>query len=614
MNTALGIDTGGTFTDAVIINLENNMILAKAKALTTRHNLAIGITEAVDKLMATELSQVSLVALSTTLATNAIVEGKGCEVGLILIGSMPDKKIPTSNVIVVAGGHNIEGVAKAELDIEEVKKAIMNLKPKVNAFAVSGYLSVRNPAHELAVKELIKELTDYPVVCAHQLTTTLGFHERTVTATLNARLLPIIADLVAAMEDTMKSKGIAAPLMIVKGDGTLISQSVAKDRPIETLLSGPAASLIGARELNEHSSCVVADMGGTTTDIAIINDNKLSINKEGALVGGWLTRVQAADIATVGVGGDSYITINEQGEIMVGPQKVYPIAWLAEANPNIVEELQEIRLNRFNPLFAQATDVYVFVKEPSIKLHSEVEQQVIALLKEAPHTLYKLSKILNKDANLFSLDKLIEMGVLMKASVTPTDILHSKGELALWNGEAAAIAVAIQAKRAGLPVDDFCDKVHDIIANKIALIIFEKLINEKHRRQGKQLLKMQYCNSCKLLIEDLLNYDEAGELINLATYSQLPLVAIGAPVKAYFPLVAKKLGAKLEIPKHAEVANAIGAAAGNVVEKVEILVQQSSAGGYAVHTPWSRKWFSFLGEATSYCIEKGKEYVVQKAE
>jgi len=606
---SLGIDTGGTFTDGVIMDLATGQVAAKAKALTTRHDLAIGISDCIDQLPKAVLTHVKLVALSTTLATNAIVEGQGCEVGIILIGSQSAKKLPTKNAIVVKGGHDIKGNPKEELDLPEVISAIEELKPKVDAFAVSGYSSVRNPEHELTVKKFIHELTNHQVVCAHELTTTLGFYERTVTAALNARLLPIISDLFRSTKNVMVKRNIQAPLMMVKGDGSLIGEAVARDRPIETLLSGPASSILGAQYLAKFSNAIVVDMGGTTTDIAVVTHGKPSCNSEGAMVGGWLTRVHAANIFTVGVGGDSHIRVTRERRITVGPQRVFPLAWITHCYPYLSRELEDIGTSNYHPLFSQAPDVLVFIKEPIHVTLSQLEEDVLTVIREKPHTVFELGKMLDKDPNIIPWERLVDLSLVHRASLTPTDILHHKGEMALWNKAASDRAVAIQADRAGLSPNEFCEQVEDQIANKVAVTVFEKLLSEEE----EQNVRFDDCSHCQRLLTRILG-NRHGKLFNLSSQVSYPMVALGAPARAYFPLISKKTGAELVIPEHAEVANAIGAATGNIVEKLELLIQPAPAGGYLAYTPWGREWFRELEEALNRCIEEGKTHVARQAE
>ncbi|NMA14760.1 MAG: hydantoinase/oxoprolinase family protein, partial [Clostridia bacterium] len=246
MSLVLGIDTGGTYTDGVVVDLTEKKIIAKGKSLTTREDLAIGIRNCINHLEFNQFDQINAVSLSTTLATNSIVEGRGCTVGLVLIGHEPLGTLPTEHIGVISGGHDIKGFAQEDLDLSEARRVLERFRGVVDAIAVSGYLSIRNPEHELQIRDLVQETLHLPVVCAHQLTTSLGFHERTVTAVLNARLMPIIEELMVSVKEVLNEREIDAPVMIVKGDGSLMSETLAKEKPIDTILSGPASSIIGS--------------------------------------------------------------------------------------------------------------------------------------------------------------------------------------------------------------------------------------------------------------------------------------------------------------------------------------------------------------------------------
>ena len=262
MQKILGIDTGGTYTDGVVIRASDRQILAKAKTLTTRRNLQMCIKNCIEAFPAEELEGVCLVSLSTTLATNAVVEGRGCKEGLILIGGRPEGKMPTGQYRIVQGRPDIMGRMRELINPQEIDEAIEFFRGTVDALAVSGYASVRNPEHEIYVKERIREKLGIPVVCAHELTASLGFYERTVTAVLNARLIPVICNLIDSVKAAMQKYHIEVPLMIVKGDGTLMTEECARDKPIETILSGPAASVIGGMFLSGEKNAIILDMGG----------------------------------------------------------------------------------------------------------------------------------------------------------------------------------------------------------------------------------------------------------------------------------------------------------------------------------------------------------------
>ena len=330
MSIVLGIDTGGTFTDGVIYDNSRNTVLTKAKTPTVHADLSESVSAVLDALDFDKPEAIDKIVLSTTLATNAIVEGKGRPVGLIAIGAEPKDPLPTPWVKSVAGKIGIKGKELMPLDEDAAEKAIEALMPHAEAFAVSGMMSTRNNSHELAVKAMIENKTTAPVICAHALSGQLGFHDRTVTAVLNAGLIPIIHDFIGAVIRALDAKKITAPVFIVKGDGHLATLDFIKEKPVETILSGPAASMIGAVTLSGADNAIVADMGGTTTDTGIVTNRSLTLSPVGAKVGRWQTHVDSAKLTTTGLGGDSAIVI-ENGKPVLTPARVIPACRRADA-------------------------------------------------------------------------------------------------------------------------------------------------------------------------------------------------------------------------------------------------------------------------------------------
>jgi N-methylhydantoinase A/oxoprolinase/acetone carboxylase beta subunit len=323
----LGIDTGGTFTDGVLMDPAARQVHSTAKAFTTRQDLSVGIRNCFRKLPVDQLSQVSMVCLSTTLATNAVVEGRQSRVGLFLLGRRIDQDLPADFCIPLQGELDIKGRQRTGIDREQVRKAAKSLEGKIEAAAVSSFASVRNPIHEIQVKEILHEVLDVPVVCAHELCQSLGFYDRTVTAALNAGLITCITTLIANVKMIMKEFSLGEiPLMIVKGDGSLMKWEYALNRPVETILSGPAASVVGARFLTETKDALVVDMGGTTTDIACIRDGKARLKESGAEVGGWCPQIRAVNVSTFGIGGDSRLSPEKDGRLSIGPHRVVPLS------------------------------------------------------------------------------------------------------------------------------------------------------------------------------------------------------------------------------------------------------------------------------------------------
>lgn len=321
----LGIDTGGTYTDGVVVDRDTRKVLCKAKAFTTHNDLTAGMENCMRAMKIDRWERIEQVSLSTTLATNAIVEGKGGRVGLLLLGGKPEGRLPAEVCVQLGARVNIRGGVCERLDEAELEDALLRFQDQCDAVAISGYASVRNPVHEVQAARKVNETIGLPVVCGHELTSTLGFYERTVTAVLNARLIPLVRNLITAVCWVMSRFGVQAPIMIVRGDGSLMRADYSMERPVETVLSGPAASVIGARFLSRQDNCIVVDMGGTTTDIACLQKGKCTVSTEGARLAGWRTRVKALEICTFGLGGDSEIRPDQDGSVRIGPRRVTPL-------------------------------------------------------------------------------------------------------------------------------------------------------------------------------------------------------------------------------------------------------------------------------------------------
>ncbi|CAA7601026.1 Hydantoinase/oxoprolinase N-terminal region [Acididesulfobacillus acetoxydans] len=606
MPLALGIDTGGTYTDGVLLELKMGKVQAKAKSFTTHEDLTLGIRACIDKLGLADWKEVALVSLSTTLATNAIVEGRGCRVGLILIGHEPSGELPAQEVAMVGGGHDIKGNPQAPLDLGALLRAIRNLQGKVDTLAISGFLSIRNPEHELQAWREVRKVWRIPVVCAHQLTTALGFHERTVTACLNARLLPIVAELLTALRAVLSEKDIEAPVMVVKGDGSLMSEAMAREKPIETILSGPAASIVGAMFLSGRKRALVLDMGGTTTDIALINGGQPSLHSEGATVGGWKTRVEAAAISTFGLGGDSYLWVSREGKLSLGPQRVLPLAAAAARYPHLADELAELSAAR-EVWGYQPVDSWILIKKPAQGDWTESEWQVIRALQDGAHNIFVLAERLGRHVDLLPLARLEQARVVGRISLTPTDLLHATGKFTPWNMAASLAAARLQAGRLHLSLADFLALALAEVRKGLVRSTLQSLLNA----EGSSV-DLTSAPGAQVFLERFWG-GKAEKDFSVKLNLAYPIVAIGAPVEAYLPPAGETLNAEVVIPEHAEVANAVGAAVGQVVETVHTLIKPGAEGGFVVYTPWAREGFQHLSEAEEYAVKRAREAARRRA-
>lgn len=610
MKKILGIDTGGTYTDSVVIHSDTKEILYKSKTLTTKQRLQFCIENCFAEIPSQLLTEISMVCLSTTLATNAIVENHGCREGLILIGSRPQGKMPTDRVALIKGKCDIKGRLIENIEDEEVIEVVESFRGKVDAIAVSGYASVRNPTHELYVKKIIEQQLSIPVVCAHELTTSLGFYERTVTADLNAKLIPMVCELMESVKVVMKKYQVEAPLMIVKGDGSLMTDAYARHKPIETILSGPAASVIGGVYLSGKEEALVLDIGGTTTDIASVTEGRLNIRNEGAKVGGWLTHVQAAEVFTVGLGGDSRIYLDSHRNIQIGPQKSIPLSLAGEKYPELLVELGGIYVsNVYKDFVFQDEEAYQLIKKYNKFSYSDDENIVIEVLRNCPHTFYYLEQNIKMKNLRNVLDELLRLGVIGRISLTPTDILHVTGGYKKWNSVIAEIGVKIAAEQCGKTQEVFISEVCQQMAYKLDSACIQAAMYFDN-----QEIEMKEGTSADYFLNQLF-FKQNSAFLRAKYCLEKEVIAIGAPAEAWGTKIGQYLEANVTIPEHAEVANAVGAAVGRAIERIEILIRPDSVNNtYLVYSPINRACFENLEQATTFAFEVGTECVQRLSE
>jgi N-methylhydantoinase A/oxoprolinase/acetone carboxylase beta subunit len=593
----LGLDTGGTFTDAVLL-AGGRRVIASAKALTTPWNLAIGIGKAIRAVLEelpsdAKRGDVSLVSVSTTLATNAVVENRFSPVCTLLIGfddAMTERsgiaKRGTGAVVRIRGGHSATGEETSPLDEAAIDAAVAAHDTRVEAYAVAANFSVRNPAHELRARQIVRRLSKKPVTCAHELSSKLDAPRRALTAVLNARLTPQIRHLIEALSRVLLDESIDAPLMIVKGDGSLMRADVALEYPVETILSGPAASVVGAGFLTGIGDFVVSDMGGTTTDIAVVSNGRPAIRAEGALVGGWRTMVEAVDVRTSGLGGDSEVSFDRQMRLKVGPRKAMPLSLLAHTFPRALEELRSLAQLPHLPEFA--TQFAFRNPDRDAPAHlSATEKRVWEALGREPR---QVSTIVRNGSGLEALRRLADAGLATIAGFTPSDAMHVLGRQEGWSREAAECGACIlaieerngRAASAAVSATEMCERTHEhVVRETVRVLLAAALANDP----GLEATAAGFGLLGDRLMEAVCAGRRFSNLLGASLGLARPLVAIGAPVGAYYPEVALRLSSTLSIPTHASVCNAVGAVAGVVSQTIDILVNQPTFKVFRVHDP-----------------------------
>jgi N-methylhydantoinase A/oxoprolinase/acetone carboxylase beta subunit len=317
---------GGTHTDAVIV--DHDTIRAQAKVPTDHDNLLRSVRAALDAVLTgMKPSAVTRLNLSTTLSTNAIVENKTEEVGVFVSagpGIDPENMRTGKHYYVIPGSIDHRGKEIEPLDPALLHKAVKECRADgVKVFASVGKFSVRNPAHENAMSEALADQADF-MTHGHALSGILNFPRRVATSYFNSAVWRTYNDFAWAVEETIKDFGLTCEINILKADGGTMPFSVSKTLPVESILSGPAASVMGMIALESIADdCVILDIGGTTTDIAVFADGAPVIEKEGMTVGSYPTLVKALTIRSIGVGGDSALYVERDG-VRVGPERKGP--------------------------------------------------------------------------------------------------------------------------------------------------------------------------------------------------------------------------------------------------------------------------------------------------
>lgn len=602
MTRVIGLDTGGTYTDAALVDTDAGRVVATGKALTTRDDLSIGVGGAIRRILDNydgDASDIGLISLSTTLATNAVVEGVGGRVCLVMIGFDEDalgradlaRALGQDDVFFISGGHAADGAEQAVLDEGAIRAAASKTGSDVSAYAVAAHFATRNPAHERRARDIIRDITGCPVTCSHELSSALGGPRRALTAVLNARLINLLDRLIAATESIMTDLQLNCPLMVVKGDGSLLRADFARSRPVETVLSGPAASLAGAAFLAGAKTAMVADIGGTTTDIALLQNGAPRLKNDGALVGGWKTMVEAADIRTCGLGGDSEVlpvTRGTAGGLTLGPRRAVPLSLLATQWPQVKDILAE-QLGVSVPMATDGRFVMPLMPNGVPGWLTRSEARLAAKAIEMGPT--SVAEIASTQLALGAVDRLIGRGLLTLAAFTPTDALHVTGDFDEFDSDAARLGAELMARQrngVGAPVA------------KDAATLAQITLGELHRRSGVALMDAALAHdgagegqaSSNPLLNELYRgtpgtagLPQQAGLVNLKLSLDTGVIALGASAATHYPHVAHLMGVGLTVPDHADVAGAVGAAAGTVRQRVMISVSQPDEGRFRVHLP-----------------------------
>lgn len=338
----LGLDVGGTFTDAVII--DGHRVVASAKRRTTKDNLMQGIGEALDAVLTgCNTSNIEQVTLSTTVVTNTIVEEKEQVVDLYVVtgpGRNVDDIFPVSPIY-LQGYTDHRGIVVESTPLNAVRDIAKMVQSRsgTDLAAVSAKFGVRNPQEELSITEELKDKYN-TISNGSLLSGSLNFPRRTISAYFNSAVTPVFTIFKRNVEEALSIRNIKAPLHILKADGGSLPMEHMVSRPVETAFTGPAATVLGLSALGaigeEHT--VALDIGGTTTDISLWKHGKPLMTKNGVSIREYPSAVRSFAVTSVGIGGESVVRI-VAGKITVGPERVGPSVALGGTEPTLGDAL-----------------------------------------------------------------------------------------------------------------------------------------------------------------------------------------------------------------------------------------------------------------------------------
>ena len=338
----LGLDVGGTFTDAVII--DGHRVVATAKRRTTKDNLMNGIGEALDAVLeGYDTSNIEQVTLSTTVVTNTIVEEKEQVVDLYVVtgpGRNVDDIFPVKPIY-LQGYTDHRGIVVEHTPADAVR-GIANMvqaRSGTDLAAVSAKFGVRNPQEELSITEKLKNAY-HAISNGSLLSGSLNFPRRTISAYFNSAVTPVFTVFKKNVEDALSARNIVAPLHILKADGGSLPVEHMVSRPVETAFTGPAATVLGLSALgvigNQHT--VALDIGGTTTDISLWKHGRPLMTKNGVSIREYPSAVRSFAVTSVGIGGESVVRL-KNGNLTVGPERVGPSVALGGVEPTLGDAL-----------------------------------------------------------------------------------------------------------------------------------------------------------------------------------------------------------------------------------------------------------------------------------
>ena len=378
-------------------------------------------------------------------------------------------------------------------------------------------------------------------------------------------------------------------------------------------MSGPAASIVGARWLTGETEAIISDIGGTTTDIAVLKGGKPAIDPRGASVGPYRTMVEAVAMYTFGLGGDSEVKLELEGlggHISLGPKRVIPVALAASIEPDLIHQTLDSQLKNETPNDFDAR----FIRRTRASTEPVLSERDDKVYRRIGEQFYPMSEVVKSRLDLQSVIKLVSMGVAQISAVTPSDASHVLGKSNAWDKEAAIKAIDLFARRR--------NGSGELLAGSTAQMA-ERIVCQLTEQTSSSILEMAFS-------EEKVDFGDKPDVLakhpltqlGLAGYSDLikvnvgiskKIIGLGASALTYYPAVGAELNCEVILPEYAGVANAIGAVVGKIVMRESGVISSPSEGKYLVHLDGKPVNFTSEVKALKVLEEKLTEKSIQKA-
>lgn len=617
----IGIDTGGTCTDAVMIDTRDKRVLSYGKTLTTKRDLKEGILNALNSLDQDLVKKAEFLSLSTTLATNACVEGKGGRAKLVFIGvkrafveKMQDVYgLPSADEIYFLNGDPARKSGEENLpDWETFRKDVRESFRDFDSVAVVQINPKYNDGqYEKEAETIIREELEIPCVRGYELYQEINVQKRGATALLNARLLPVMKDFFDSIDRSLHELGISPKIQVVKSDGSIMDKDYAMQRPVETLLCGPAASIIGAMELAENRDGLIVDIGGTTSDVALVKNGVPVASEGGISIGPWKTMVKGVTIDTFALGGDSGIYC-EENEILLGTRRVMPLCMIGAKYPYVVEKLRELT----EDYAVYSYPAYQFFLLQNVPNHLEKfntgERTLIEALKDGPLIFADAADAVGISPYILKTERLENEGVIIRCGVTPTDVMHVKGDFTDYCSEASRYGITYLSMAVRKPFMEVCDRIYKLAKGRL----YNHLVSILLKYEGDTVLTENDIRSLKKLTDSIFERkfsEQKNAFIEPDFSAETSLIGIGAPARIFMEDMGRLLNTSAEFPPYAIVANAIGAAVGSVVSEYVVRIApcafKDGCSNYMLTGGEKAEFFEYYQDA----VERGKEIAEQRS-